>query len=216
MEMQAYLSNILVLLLSIVSFKIVVSKPVYVTQMVVDNVRITNETYQKQRQELLISESLKRLGGEIVLTPAEQTVNQILLAAKKTEVEDSLIRGKMFPPSENFLLSKPYIDASRVFQMLTKMPKGMSASKLFVRLLIIHLQRLMFKLENHRFNRHVLKHTLAFISLFLAKWNANYLGGSSWYWSATNVTEALLNKSILYMMSDDIVTEFSLSYYLLA
>ena len=125
MAMHTCKLNIILLLVAIVSFSFVVPKPVFVTQMSLNNVGITNETYQHQRQTLLISERLKRLGGELVLNAAEQKVDQILLSAKQKEVEDSLVRGQTFASSENFLLSKPKYEASAVFKMLKKMPKGM-------------------------------------------------------------------------------------------
>ena len=125
MAMHTCKLNTILLLIAIVSFSFVVPKPVFVTQMSLNNVGITNETYQHQRQTLLISERLKRLGGELVLNAAEQKVDQILLSAKQKEVEDSLVRGQTFASSENFLLSKPKFEASAVFKMLKKMPKGM-------------------------------------------------------------------------------------------
>ena len=125
MAMHTCKLNIILPLVAVVSFSFVVPKPVFVTQMSLNNVGITNETYQHQRQTLLISERLKRLGGELVLNAAEQKVDQILLSAKQKEVEDSLVRGQTFATSENFLLSKPKFEASAVFKMLKKMPKGM-------------------------------------------------------------------------------------------
>ena len=125
MAMRRCKLNIILPVVAVVSFSFVVPKPVFVTQMSLNNVGITNETYQHQRQTLLISERLKRLGGELVLNAAEQKVDQILLSAKQKEVEDSLVRGQTFASSENFLLSKPKFEASAVFKMLKKMPKGM-------------------------------------------------------------------------------------------
>ena len=128
MEGTTCLSDITILLIVAVSFNFAVAKPVFVTHMVVDDVKITNETYMKNRQHLLLSESLKRLGGEIVLSPAEQKANDILMKAKRSEIESSLQGGKPFPVAANFILSKPLIDASPVFQLITKMPKGNSVS----------------------------------------------------------------------------------------
>lgn len=123
-ELQKYFVYTAVLFFFLVSFNFVVSKPIFVTQMSVDNTVIANATYQKQRETLLLTERLKRLGGEIVLTSDEQKVNDNLMKAKTAEIDSSLIGGKMFPLSKNFILSKPYIEASQVFKLITKMPKG--------------------------------------------------------------------------------------------
>ena len=125
MKIQGYIVDLSALFLLAVSFNFVVSKSILVTQMSMNDLKITNETYQKQREQLLLTEQHKRLGGEIVLTPDEQKVNAIFMKAKTDEIEGSLKGGKTFAPSRNFILSKPYIEASQVFQLITKMPKGM-------------------------------------------------------------------------------------------
>lgn len=124
MKIQGYIVDLSALFLLAVSFNFVVSKSILVTQMSMNDLKITNETYQKQREQLLLTEQHKRLGGEIVLTPDEQKVNAIFMKAKTDEIEGSLKGGKTFAPSRNFILSKPYIEASQVFQLITKMPKG--------------------------------------------------------------------------------------------
>ena len=124
MEVYTWLSNLPVLFVLVVSFSFVMTKPVFVTEMNVNNVKITNETYQKRREHLMSVEKLKRLGGEIVLTKDEQKFNDILMNLKRSEIESSLKGGKLFPAAENFLVSKSNIESSPVFQLISKMPKG--------------------------------------------------------------------------------------------
>ena len=124
MEMYIYLSNLHALFVLLVSFNFVLSKPVFVTEMNVNIVKITNETYQKEREHLLSVEKLKRLGAEIVLNADEQKFNDILMKLKRSEIESSLKGGKPFPVADNFLVSKPKYEASAVFQLISKMPKG--------------------------------------------------------------------------------------------
>ena len=124
MDVHICLPKLVVLFVLMVSFNISLSKPVFVTEMKVNNVKITNETYQKEREHLISVEKLKRLGGEIVLTTDEQKVNEILMKLKTKEIENSLNDGNPFAVADNFLVSKPKYEASAVFQLISKMPKG--------------------------------------------------------------------------------------------
>ncbi|KAK3611888.1 hypothetical protein CHS0354_021323 [Potamilus streckersoni] len=83
-----------------------------------------DNNYTKNRQEMIEKEYLTRIGGELVLTQTEEKVNQILMAAKGKEINDSFYNGVPFPPQLHFFKAKPAMENSTVFQFIKKMPKG--------------------------------------------------------------------------------------------
>ncbi|KAL3842327.1 hypothetical protein ACJMK2_020355 [Sinanodonta woodiana] len=83
-----------------------------------------DNSYLQDRQKIIDKEYLTRIGGNLVLTHAEDKVNQILMAAKDREIKDSFYNGVPFPPNLHFFEAKPAIENSTVFQLIKKMPKG--------------------------------------------------------------------------------------------
>ncbi|XP_072037272.1 adenosine deaminase 2-like [Amphiura filiformis] len=79
--------------------------------------------YMASRQELLEMERAQRTGGKIKLSLKEQKVNKTLMAMKEEEYKTGL-QGKPFPPALHFMIAKPLIDKSRVFDVIKMMPKG--------------------------------------------------------------------------------------------
>lgn len=63
-------------------------------------------------------------GSSLVLNKQEGLISDILIKAKRAEIEDSRVNGTIFPPAINFFESKKLIDSSKVFQIIKRMPKG--------------------------------------------------------------------------------------------
>ncbi|XP_072033342.1 adenosine deaminase 2-like [Amphiura filiformis] len=79
--------------------------------------------YLASRAKLLDMEKMQRLGGKIVLTAKEQKVNETLMAMKEKEFQAGL-DAKPFSAAMHFMLAKPHIDKSEVFDIIKMMPKG--------------------------------------------------------------------------------------------
>ncbi|XP_061183269.1 adenosine deaminase AGSA-like [Saccostrea echinata] len=81
--------------------------------------------YIKARNEVILAESNMRIGRDVVLDKTEQRVNDILMKYKELEINKSrTLNGAPFPPSIDFLVSKPMVEKSQVFQIIKLMPKG--------------------------------------------------------------------------------------------
>ena len=81
--------------------------------------------YTRRRNELMQREWNLSIGGEIVLNNGEMKVNAILMQLKKDEILESRKPGGVYPPSINFVIAKPLIEKSKVFQIIRSMPKGL-------------------------------------------------------------------------------------------
>lgn len=84
------------------------------------------DDYLNKRQKLLTAEQQQRVGGELVLSKAEQIVNERLSKMKQSEIDNAHYHGKPFGPQINFLKSKSLYEQSDVFKMIKSMPKGKS------------------------------------------------------------------------------------------
>lgn len=73
----------------------------------------------RQREALIKLEASMQMGGQIVLTDAEQRLNSVLMKEKQEE----LWRAD-FPPALHFFKAKTLIRTSPIFSVLQKMPKG--------------------------------------------------------------------------------------------
>ncbi|KAJ8298951.1 hypothetical protein KUTeg_023011 [Tegillarca granosa] len=80
--------------------------------------------YMQQRKAAMDLDKKEIIGNSIVLNSIEEKVNQILLAAKQDEIDNSYKNGKPFPPAMHFFEGKQLIEKSKVFQMIKIMPKG--------------------------------------------------------------------------------------------
>lgn len=72
-----------------------------------------------RRDLLMREEALRRTGGRVVLTAAEQTLDARLQKLKERE-----LAAPLFPPAVHFFRAKTLIQESPIFKMLQKMPKG--------------------------------------------------------------------------------------------
>lgn len=73
----------------------------------------------RQREALIKLEASMQLGGQIVLTDAEQRLDALLFKMKQEE----MMRAD-FPPAMHFFKARALIGASPIFRLLQKMPKG--------------------------------------------------------------------------------------------
>lgn len=83
----------------------------------------TVEDYLTVRNKLQVKESMRFLGANLVLTGREQFVNNMLMAVKQREFQQSA-DNLHFIPAMHFFHSKPLMLESQVFQFIRQMPKG--------------------------------------------------------------------------------------------
>ncbi|KAG7270307.1 hypothetical protein CRUP_030207 [Coryphaenoides rupestris] len=72
-----------------------------------------------QRDTLIRQETSRQIGGRVMLTAAEQRLDARLRGMKEWEMS-----RPAFPPAVHFFKAKPLIEASPIFSLLQKMPKG--------------------------------------------------------------------------------------------
>ena len=105
---------------------------VLVVTLVDKGVQETRNDYLARRLSALTQEANEFLGSNLTLSENEQQVNNKLMSLKQQEINSS-VSSNIFLPSMHFFHSKPYIESSKVFWFLRKMPKGMHT------LLVFHL-----------------------------------------------------------------------------
>uniref|UniRef100_A0A336LUY4 Adenosine deaminase n=1 Tax=Culicoides sonorensis TaxID=179676 RepID=A0A336LUY4_CULSO len=77
-----------------------------------------------QREAILNEESTRYLGSDLVLNAKENEVNKILMKNKSDEISKGFKDPASFAPAKHFFDALDDIKASKVFQILKKMPKG--------------------------------------------------------------------------------------------
>ena len=82
------------------------------------------DSYLRARNDILLEERNQRIGHDVILNQNEERVNGILMKFKELEINRSRTHGEPFPPSVNFLVGKPLVEKSQVFQIIKSMPKG--------------------------------------------------------------------------------------------
>ena len=88
-----------------------------------------DQDYYRERKEIIQKEGKEYLGSELILSTSEKLANDYLMRHKHKEVLDAFndhntSHPVIFPPSQNFLTSKPLIQRSEVFKFIHEMPKG--------------------------------------------------------------------------------------------
>ncbi|XP_008290577.1 adenosine deaminase 2-A [Stegastes partitus] len=73
----------------------------------------------RQREALIKQEASMQTGGQVVLTDAEQRLDDLLVKMKQEEMAKA-----DFPPSMHFFKARDLIRSSPIFSLLQKMPKG--------------------------------------------------------------------------------------------
>lgn len=72
-----------------------------------------------QRDLLMREEAFRQTGGRVVLTAAEQKLDDHLRRLKEQELS-----AVQFPPALHFFKAKSLIEDSPIFRLLQRMPKG--------------------------------------------------------------------------------------------
>lgn len=109
-----------------------------------------NSTYLEERRKILDAEDEMRVGGDIVLTRLEETVNSILMKLKHDEIEAARVNNKPFLPHIHFFKAKKLMEQNKVFQIIRSMPKGQCAVHCFSKIDIQHCSfNLCFLLSSH-------------------------------------------------------------------
>ena len=88
-----------------------------------------NPNFYHDREILLKKEDREYLGSDLVLSPSESAANEFLMYDKHKEILEIFNNhnessSNSFPPSQNFLVSKPFIEESAVFHFIKNLPKG--------------------------------------------------------------------------------------------
>ncbi|XP_015433614.1 PREDICTED: adenosine deaminase CECR1-like [Dufourea novaeangliae] len=81
-------------------------------------------TYKSLRTQILEYEERMMLGGSLSLNHDERAANDVLMHAKRKELEHGFKDLKKFAPGWSFLSAKKDIDKSKIFHFLRRMPKG--------------------------------------------------------------------------------------------
>ena len=79
--------------------------------------------YKTLRNKILNSEFDQHLGQDLYLSETEIKVNNILMIEKLQELDEAIKTGE-FLPAKSFYLSKEDIEKSKVYQLISKMPKA--------------------------------------------------------------------------------------------
>ncbi|XP_052859759.1 adenosine deaminase AGSA-like [Anopheles cruzii] len=94
-------------------------------KMIIDRpARPTPDEYHRQRQALVQQEADHALGADIVLTPNETVVNEHLMGLKRAELAEGFENPFQFVPARHIFEVLDKIEASPLFQLIRKMPKG--------------------------------------------------------------------------------------------
>nr|XP_027227968.1 adenosine deaminase 2-like [Penaeus vannamei] len=85
---------------------------------------IDNATFWEQRNTMMEQEESDILGHSLKLTEAEMKANAQLMTSKAEEIGGAFENNLNFLPAKNFMTVINDIEASSVFQFISRMPKG--------------------------------------------------------------------------------------------
>lgn len=80
--------------------------------------------YQQQRDEFLRTEQSRYLGADLSLSDREERVNDILMLAKREEIDSGFARPASYSSSRHIFEVLDAVKQSKVFLLIRKMPKG--------------------------------------------------------------------------------------------
>lgn len=80
--------------------------------------------YWNIRAQLIHDDEARMIGSQILLTEAEEKVNQILMTHKLKEYDEGFDNPGVFAPGRHFFDARADIEKSEVFKLIQKMPKG--------------------------------------------------------------------------------------------
>lgn len=89
-----------------------------------DILRLTFEEYKRQRKALIQAEIDAGFESDVFLTPNEILANEVIMRAKKKELDEGHLNPEEFNPSRHIFEVLDDIQYSDLFKILRKMPKG--------------------------------------------------------------------------------------------
>lgn len=90
----------------------------------VSSSRPSFDEYNEQRRSLIQAEIDSNFESDVILTPKEQLANEIVMRAKKKELDEGHLNPQHFIPSRHIFEVLDEIRSSDLFKILRKMPKG--------------------------------------------------------------------------------------------
>lgn len=85
---------------------------------------LSYKEYLNQRKEFLEEESIRYLGSDLKLNNSEEKVNQLLMSAKTKEIESAFKEPGTFPAGRHMFEVFNTVKDSKVYQIISNMPKG--------------------------------------------------------------------------------------------
>lgn len=82
------------------------------------------DDYLAQKSRIIANEFHTSLGGKLEFEGGERDANDVLMAAKREEVDRGYRDPHSFPPAQNFMTVIEEIRLSKTFQIIRRMPKG--------------------------------------------------------------------------------------------
>uniref|UniRef100_A0A2A4K563 Adenosine deaminase n=1 Tax=Heliothis virescens TaxID=7102 RepID=A0A2A4K563_HELVI len=86
--------------------------------------RSVPDNYNEERRALLDEETITAVGGKLTLNEDENKANDILMRWKMKELNESYINPQHFNFSKHYFSYKKDMEDSKVYQIITRMPKG--------------------------------------------------------------------------------------------
>lgn len=83
-----------------------------------------NNEYLQERHRIRKVEKLSSLGGNIRLSSKENEANKLILQAKQAELDEAYKNASAFLPSQHFFQAKNKMEQSKVFWLISKLPKA--------------------------------------------------------------------------------------------
>ncbi|XP_059161941.1 adenosine deaminase AGSA-like [Physella acuta] len=85
---------------------------------------IPTEVYMKMRNDLIYKDENTRIGAHLSLSLDEKLANEIFMKEKRAMIDESRDTPSLFLPTASFYRSKQYIQQTKLYKLIQKMPKG--------------------------------------------------------------------------------------------
>ena len=101
------------------------------SSMDASKIRPTFDKYQELRKNLLTEHLGKALGSDIILNEREEQLNSIIMDLKADELSRGFQNPFTFTPARHFFDVAKALEATPLFKIIKKMPKGWFPFKIF-------------------------------------------------------------------------------------
>ncbi|XP_059161942.1 adenosine deaminase AGSA-like [Physella acuta] len=85
---------------------------------------IPTDEYMNMRNSLISEDENTRIGSQLNLTEEEKLANAVFMKEKRTMIDESRDTPSLFLPTASFYRSKQYIQQTKLYKLIQKMPKG--------------------------------------------------------------------------------------------